>query len=63
MAYRPLLAGAPPTTQPMAEVILHCFNHQAHHRGQAHVILTRLTGRAPSLDLAIYQRQRGMGLA
>ncbi|MDR3375457.1 MAG: DinB family protein, partial [Ancalomicrobiaceae bacterium] len=37
----------------------HCFNHQTHHRGQAHMILTRLTGKAPAIDLAIYQRQRG----
>ena len=59
LTYRPLLAGAPAATHPMAEAILHCFNHQTHHRGQAHMILTRLTGKAPAIDLAIYQRQRG----
>ncbi|MDR3495506.1 MAG: DinB family protein [Ancalomicrobiaceae bacterium] len=63
MSYRSLLAAASATTQPMAEAILHCFNHQTHHRGQVHMILTRLTGEAPALDLAIYQRRRGMGLA
>lgn len=59
---QPLLAGSKPATQPMMEVIAHVFNHQTHHRGQAHMILTRLTAAAPAIDLAIYQRQYRMGL-
>jgi uncharacterized damage-inducible protein DinB len=39
----------------------HCFNHQTHHRGQAHGLLTAITGNAPSLDLIVYQRQAGVG--
>ena len=48
--------------QPLAALLIHFFNHQTHHRGQAHCLLTGLTGEAPSLDLLIFQRQTGMGL-
>ncbi|MEM0906734.1 MAG: DinB family protein [Pseudomonadota bacterium] len=52
-----------PVTQPLAPALLHAFNHQTHHRGQAHALLTRLTGEAPSLDLIYYQRETGDGLS
>lgn len=42
--------------------LLHVFNHQTHHRGQVHALLTRITDAAPSLDLILYQRQTGLGL-
>lgn len=42
--------------------LLHMFNHETHHRGQAHALLTRITGEAPSLDLILYQRESGVGL-
>jgi uncharacterized damage-inducible protein DinB len=50
-------------TQPLAPALDHFFNHQTHHRGQAHAILTGLKGRefAPSLDLILYQRETGSG--
>ena len=50
-------------TQPLAPALDHFFNHQTHHRGQAHAILTGLKGRdfAPSLDLILYQRETGAG--
>jgi uncharacterized damage-inducible protein DinB len=32
------------------------FNHQTHHRGQAHALLTSLLGQAPELDLLYFQR-------
>lgn len=51
-----------PVTQPLAPALLHAFNHQTHHRGQAHTLLTRLTGEAPALDLIYYQRQSGEGI-
>jgi uncharacterized damage-inducible protein DinB len=50
-------------SQPRASVLLHVFNHQTHHRGQVHCLLTGLGGEAPSLDLILFQRQSGMGLA
>ncbi|WP_454914828.1 DinB family protein [Xanthobacter sediminis] len=45
-------------TQDCASVLDHLFNHQTHHRGQAHALLTQLGGRAaaPSLDLVAFQR-------
>lgn len=42
--------------QPLAPALAHFFNHQTHHRGQAHAILTGLVGAAPELDLLYYQR-------
>lgn len=51
-----------PITQPLYPALLHAFNHQTHHRGQAHALLTRITGEAPPLDLIYYQRETGEGL-
>jgi uncharacterized damage-inducible protein DinB len=50
-------------TQPLAPALDHFFNHQTHHRGQLHAVLTGLRGRefAPSFDLIIYQRETGAG--
>ena len=48
--------------QKLAPLLLHFFNHQTHHRGQAHCLLTGLAGEAPSLDLLIYQRETGASL-
>jgi uncharacterized damage-inducible protein DinB len=42
--------------QELAPALSHFFNHQTHHRGQAHAILTGLTGRGPELDLLYFQR-------
>ncbi len=44
-------------TQPLSPALAHFYNHQTHHRGQCHAMLTGLTGQAPSLDLLIYQRE------
>jgi len=48
--------------QHLAPLLLHFFNHQTHHRGQAHCLLTEIAGEAPSFDLLIFQRQTGIGL-
>jgi uncharacterized damage-inducible protein DinB len=45
--------------QPLWPALAHWFNHQTHHRGQAHAILTGLLGRAPELDLLYFQRLTG----
>ena len=42
--------------QPLWPALAHWFNHQTHHRGQAHAVLTGLLGKAPELDLLIFQR-------
>ena len=49
--------------QYLAPLLLHFFNHQTHHRGQAHCLLTELTGEAPSFDLLVFQHQTGIGIA
>ncbi|MDC6673837.1 DinB family protein, partial [Leclercia adecarboxylata] len=49
--------SGPPQRQPLGDILLHLFNHQTHHRGQAHACLSLLTGTAPpSLDMVLYQR-------
>jgi uncharacterized damage-inducible protein DinB len=41
------------------ETLAHLFNHQTHHRGQAHAILTLLgVGEPDGLDLLLMQRER-----
>lgn len=45
--------------QPLEPALDHFFNHQTHHRGQVHCLLTMLTGNAPSLDLIMLQRESG----
>lgn len=42
--------------QPLMPALDHWFNHQTHHRGQAHTLLTILAGNAPELDLLYFQR-------
>jgi len=49
--------------QALAPALDHFFNHQTHHRGQAHALLCALLGndQTPSFDLIIYQRETGQG--
>jgi uncharacterized damage-inducible protein DinB len=42
--------------QPLAPALGHLFNHQTHHRGQVHALLTGLVNDAPELDLLFFQR-------
>jgi len=48
--------------QPLASVLDHLFNHQTHHRGQVHCLISGLLGNAatPSLDLVQHQREAGI---
>lgn len=43
--------------QELMPALDHWFNHQTHHRGHAHMILTSLGRTAPELDLLFYQRE------
>lgn len=44
--------------QPLYEILAHFLNHQTHHRGQAHAILTALGVAEPApLDLLIMFRE------
>lgn len=49
--------------QQLAPALDHFFNHQTHHRGQAHALISSMIGneRTPSFDLIIYQRETGQG--
>jgi uncharacterized damage-inducible protein DinB len=48
-----------PVSQPLGDILAHLFNHQTHHRGQAHAILTVLGVSEPDpLDLLIMQREQ-----
>lgn len=43
-------------SQRLAPALSHLFNHQTHHRGQAHAILTSLGKPSVALDLIYFQR-------
>jgi len=46
-----------PHSQALSTILMHLFNHQTHHRGQAHGCLSILTGAEPPvLDLLAFQR-------
>lgn len=48
-----------PQQQKLREVLAHVFNHQTHHRGQAHAILTAVGLKEPdSLDVLWMMRER-----
>lgn len=40
-----------------APLLAHMFNHQTHHRGQIHALLTAIAGTAPELDLLYFRRE------
>jgi len=52
------MSGAAQAT-PLAQVLAHLFNHQTHHRGQAHAIISGLGREAPELDLIFFLREAG----
>jgi uncharacterized damage-inducible protein DinB len=58
------IAVASEVTQPLAPALAHFFNHQTHHRGQVHALITATGGRAavPELDLIYFQRETGIGI-
>ena len=62
--YRPITRPGQAFTQPLIPALSHFFNHQTHHRGQAHTLLTIAGGRdaAPSMDLLYFQRETGVGM-
>lgn len=49
--------------QQLAPALAHWFNHQTHHRGQVHALLTGLAGQAPELDLLYFQRLQAVPAA
>lgn len=49
------MVGSPQET-PMALVLGHMFNHQTHHRGHAHALISRIGAEPPELDLICFTR-------
>ncbi len=47
-------------SQVLGSAVINFFNHQTHHRGQVHALLTRLAGEGPVLDLIQFQREAGL---
>lgn len=43
-------------SQRLAPALSHLFNHQTHHRGRVHAMLTALGRPSPALDLIYFQR-------
>jgi uncharacterized damage-inducible protein DinB len=46
-----------PVTQRLGSALAHIFNHQTHHRGQCHMILTALGRPSITLDMVSFQRK------
>ena len=44
---------------PLRHVLAHFFNHQTHHRGQAHALLSQTGVAPPPLDMIIFLREPG----
>lgn len=55
LTYR-TMAGEP-FEQPLSTVLDHLFNHQTHHRGQAHALVSQAGAEPPPLDLLYYLRE------
>jgi uncharacterized damage-inducible protein DinB len=46
-----------PQRTPLRYVLAHFFNHQTHHRGQAHCLLSQTSVAPPSLDMIMFLRE------
>ena len=57
-SYTPI-TNPEPVTQRLGSALAHFFNHQTHHRGQCHMILTSLGKPSLTLDLVWFQRVAG----
>ncbi len=56
LSYTPMKSSNA-TVQHLSSALSHFFNHQTHHRGQAHTILSILGREPPSLDIAFFLRE------
>jgi len=59
LVYRTLVGQA--IDHPLWQALAHFFNHQAHHRGQAHALLKEAGKEPPALDLLLFQREEATG--
>ena len=61
VSYRTATAPQKEASTPLHLCWLHMFNHQTHHRGQAHDQLSQTAVPPPSLDLIYWLREVGQG--
>ena len=57
--YRPITGAGTAVTHALRPALDHLFNHQTHHRGQCHAMLTMVGGPSLSLDLIYFLRTDG----
>jgi uncharacterized damage-inducible protein DinB len=50
--FLPLVVRAKPT-KPKGPLVVHLFNHQTHHRGQVHCMLTQCGVKPGATDLSL----------
>jgi uncharacterized damage-inducible protein DinB len=60
VVYRQIVQPGGERRTPLRFALGHLFNHQTHHRGQAHDLLAQTTVPPPPLDLIFYLREQGM---
>ena len=58
-AYRSMAGQA--MSFPLGEILMHLFNHQTHHRGQVHGLLSATKVAPPSLDLILFLAESPTG--
>jgi uncharacterized damage-inducible protein DinB len=56
LRYRTIASPQTDMATPLTIVFGHMFNHQTHHRGQAHALLSQAGLSPPSLDMIVYVR-------
>lgn len=59
VSYRTVSSPQTEMATPLHLVLGHMFNHQTHHRGQAHCLLSQAGVSPPPLDLIFYLRDEG----
>jgi len=52
VAYRSLAGGS--FSAPLSRILRNLFNHQTHHRGQAHALLKEAGQEPPALDMFVF---------
>ncbi|MDZ7714491.1 MAG: DinB family protein [Rhodovibrio sp.] len=57
LAYK--TSSGSPKSDPLGALLSHVFNHQTHHRGQAHALIQEAGVAPPPLDLIYYMRETG----
>lgn len=57
IVYKPLAGPAETTQNRLESIFTHLFNHQTHHRGQVHALLSQTPVPPPPLDYIIFCRK------